>query len=50
VFPKVMSEPVQKVFAKISQTIAGEVKNKRVKWSCGDRVIVFAIDLRNVRY
>jgi len=44
-----MSEQVQTMFAKISQIIAGEVTSKRVKWSCGDRVIVFAVDLRNVR-
>lgn len=45
-FPKVMSEPVQTVSAKISQIVAGEVKNKRVKLSCGDQVIVFAVDLK----
>ena len=43
--------PVRTVFAKISQIDidAGEVTNKRVEWSCGDRVIAFVVDFRNVR-
>src|SRR5260221_758342 len=44
-----MSEPEQRVSAKISQIIAGAVKNKRVKLSCGDRVIVFAVNLKNIK-
>lgn len=48
-FPKVMSEPVQTVFAKIDHISLGEVTNKRVRGSCGDRGIVFAANLKSVR-